>query len=455
MNTEEYIKLMNKYQNDIDDLNKEIKKQKQQSQSEEITMQESQTQQLYGNAYYTGTPQPNPGLRYNYTPQNNYGYGYGYQQPQQNYQFQGASIDMMPQSQMNNPYNLSYNNYYNSEQYMRDFQYGWNLYHDQLGYDTSGGNYVYNGAYVSIPSPTQNNNRVNYIPGQGYYNQNGTQIHSINNNYSYSNNYYNNQYNYNNQYGGYYNYNQEYQRRMEEYQKQENCNRMIFAIYYRTTYGENPEDNMERFEELYNYNYHPDIYYNNQMNKYNKMSYADTFGFVGTDTEIENFNKTVEQILPSQRAIDEIHRISQINPEKFSNHSNAYHILYDNKYIKEYQDGLEQIIPKDKVGKLTFKEMNQIYMPRILSFCTRFDRDYKKKNLTPNQRYSQKDYQKLMEFHRVTRGESVLDPRQILNGEEIHLPDYLKYDKETKDKRAAFLNSVVNNRSNIRRDVLF
>ena len=488
MTQEEYFNKLQEYNSTIDAINKEIKEGKESEYKEEKEKEpmiqqfdqgsnivnynnQNYMQQQYGNAYYTNQQQQQsmynnqyPVQQYGnsyYTNQNqqqNYGYnnyqygnsyytGNNYQQPYTNYQYQGASINM-PQEN-NNPYYLKDRDYYNSEQYMRDFQYGWNLYHDQNGNDISGGNYIYNGAYVSIPSSTNQTTYAKYIPGKGYYDEaTGTFFQS---GFSSNNNY--------QQYGGYstgyYGYydQQTLEMKRQEAEQQEQANRLVYSIMFKTVYGTDPQENLEEFEDFYIQNVHPEMYQQRIIQKHSRMTYAELYGFEGNEKEVQEFNRNMSQIEPVQRCVEQISYIRHNHPERFLKQNIAM-IPYDVRFVGEYQKGIEEIIPKEKQGKLTFAELNQIYMPRIIAFTENIDSEYKKKYRTPTQRYSQSDYRKLTEFHRVTRGQSPFDPTKVMNGEEIHLPSYL-YDKETKDKRRAFLDSIVNQKSNINKGALY
>ena len=181
------------------------------------------------------------------------------------------------------------------------------------------------------------------------------------------------------------------------------------------------------------------------------MSFADRYGFVGTEREVEEFNRNMAEIDATQRAVEQIDYIVRNHPERvIINGYNGVYSRADLQRIADYHEELEGIIPKG----CSFAELNETYLPRYFAKMFELEERYKRKQIPINQRYSQRDYQKLMEYHRATMGRSVFDPSKILNGEELHLPDFMRRD-ETKNKRKEFLYSVANMSSNINKGALF
>lgn len=424
---------------------------------QQIDFNQGYNQQMMYNQGYQQQPMMNFNQGYN----QNMMYNQGYQQQPRLSFYDGNLTDKLkvPYQGPSTFYNGESLNpreeaYYNSEQYQRDYQSGWSIYHDQYGNDLSNGNYVYNGAYVSNPAYDRTVHYAKYIPGVGYVNeQTGTVLDEKTKQSYYDPKYhkaaqqqmygggYNQQYNnyqqqnYNYGYGFDYNswYEQQLaqQERMEQLENQQRIDMIRMKAAFRASTNLDPDENKKEFEDFYLYNTNPDMYYQKYMQEQAAMTYAERDGFVGSEAEKMAYNKTMKETENGRRMAYMAYWMEK-NPDKYTiryNPTIAERQYYS--YLDGYTKGLNSIIPQEKKGKLTFEEMNNEYLAKILAFCENYDYDFNRKRL--NNRYSETDFKKLMEYHRRSQGmphEGVFDPMKVINGEEIHLPDWIRQKRQ-------------------------
>lgn len=329
-----------------------------------------------------------------------------------------------------NDYNQQYRNNYGYNQYSQYNQgyqqqpYGWDIYNNQYGNNYDNQNYVYNGGYINIPYHREDPRHYNF-------------------NYNSNNNYYNTI-----DTGGYefgsiehMNYIEIQEMYNEAKESEEKLRKDIYRTYYRNEYGKEPFG--EEFEESYLMYAHPEEYYRKKAEEESQKQfpYCEKYGFESDDEyakyEFENKMKTIIQ---KQNHVMRIHYMLKENPHLVDNPSSGL-TDFQLKRLQEIQDTFDNIIPEEKRKNMTFEEMNKIYAPKIVAATYALDAKFNNRDLS-NQ-YNSSEYNKVLEFHRRTGGRSVFNPMDVLENREIHLPPELKRDKESQDRRRAFLQSII------------